>query len=257
MSKISKNPFESHHLYRYKLVWDLIPDTKQTVLDYGAGTGDFLLGLMKKKSIMKLMALEVDKEKLRSISKHKSLKRVKMKMDKVELKNNSVDIVTMLDVLEHVPGEKLVLSEVWRVLKPGGKLILSVPNHGFTEVLDPGNIKFRFPALHRFLYRHILKKTDYTQKFGSGELFGDVSFQKIMWHRHYNLSQLTKLLGSRFNIVRVVYYGMFHTLLSALLEVSQSLFQREPGFLKKMYLLDTRTSFGRFSYSILIEALKS
>ncbi len=43
------------------------------------------------------------------------------------LGNQSADCVTMMDVLEHLRDDKRALSEVARVLKPGGALVLSVP----------------------------------------------------------------------------------------------------------------------------------
>ncbi len=43
------------------------------------------------------------------------------------LRDNCADIVTMLDVLEHLSDDNLALREVQRILKPGGALILSVP----------------------------------------------------------------------------------------------------------------------------------
>lgn len=41
--------------------------------------------------------------------------------------NSEFDFVLSFDVLEHVPSYKDALSEFYRVLKPGGKLILTVP----------------------------------------------------------------------------------------------------------------------------------
>ena len=40
----------------------------------------------------------------------------------------SFDVVTMLDVLEHIPDDRAAASEAWRVLKPGGHLLASSPN---------------------------------------------------------------------------------------------------------------------------------
>jgi SAM-dependent methyltransferase len=39
----------------------------------------------------------------------------------------SFDLVTALDVLEHIPDDRFALSELLRVLKPGGTLLVAVP----------------------------------------------------------------------------------------------------------------------------------
>ena len=46
---------------------------------------------------------------------------------RLPLRDASADCVTMMDVLEHLSDDKRALSEVARVLKPGGALVLSVP----------------------------------------------------------------------------------------------------------------------------------
>ncbi len=43
------------------------------------------------------------------------------------LDGGSCDVVTLLDVLEHLDDERGALSEVWRILAPGGRLVLTVP----------------------------------------------------------------------------------------------------------------------------------
>ena len=40
----------------------------------------------------------------------------------------SFDAVTMFDVLEHVENDLLALTEAWRVLRPGGALLVTTPN---------------------------------------------------------------------------------------------------------------------------------
>jgi SAM-dependent methyltransferase len=40
---------------------------------------------------------------------------------------SSFDIVVCLDVLEHIVEDALVASEIYRVLKPGGRFLISVP----------------------------------------------------------------------------------------------------------------------------------
>jgi SAM-dependent methyltransferase len=44
--------------------------------------------------------------------------------------DNTYDAVVLTQVLEHVPDPEAILSEIYRVLKPDGKLLLSVPLNG-------------------------------------------------------------------------------------------------------------------------------
>jgi 2-polyprenyl-3-methyl-5-hydroxy-6-metoxy-1,4-benzoquinol methylase len=46
----------------------------------------------------------------------------------VTFPEHSFDVVTMLDVLEHVEQPQPLLTEVARLLKPGGRLLVKVPN---------------------------------------------------------------------------------------------------------------------------------
>ncbi|MGH2803322.1 MAG: class I SAM-dependent methyltransferase, partial [Thermoleophilaceae bacterium] len=45
----------------------------------------------------------------------------------------SFDCASCLDVIEHIVPSELLLSEIHRVLKPGGTLILSTPNFGYAK----------------------------------------------------------------------------------------------------------------------------
>ena len=48
-------------------------------------------------------------------------------LDNIPRNESNYDAVVLTQVLEHVPDPKAVLTEIHRVLKPGGKLFLSVP----------------------------------------------------------------------------------------------------------------------------------
>ena len=53
------------------------------------------------------------------------------------LKTESFDVVTALDVLEHVRDDQKMINEIERVLKDGGELVLSTPSRGFIyELFD-------------------------------------------------------------------------------------------------------------------------
>jgi SAM-dependent methyltransferase len=47
------------------------------------------------------------------------------------LKNASIDVVVSFETIEHVADARALVEEVRRVLKPGGRLVLSTPNRAF------------------------------------------------------------------------------------------------------------------------------
>lgn len=61
--------------------------------------------------------------------------------------NDSFDIITMFDVLEHIPNEDLVVSEARRVLKRGGYIFLQTPNNPWNY---PQFESFRFLFKDRY-----------------------------------------------------------------------------------------------------------
>jgi SAM-dependent methyltransferase len=49
--------------------------------------------------------------------------------DEIPLEDSSVDLVWCSEVLEHVPDTAALLSEARRVLRTGGRLLLTTPSH--------------------------------------------------------------------------------------------------------------------------------
>lgn len=94
------------------------------VLDVGCGTGINTVKLKNKtKNIIGLDVKNFIK------NEHKdSFKFVKGDGKKIPFKQNYFDFVTCWDVIEHIKEDSLFLREIFRVLKPGGLLLLSTPN---------------------------------------------------------------------------------------------------------------------------------
>lgn len=67
--------------------------------------------------------------------------------------SNSFDLVAVLDVLEHLDDDEKALREIWRVLKPGGMVVFSVP--AFQSLWSVHDIaldhrrRYLFPNLQR------------------------------------------------------------------------------------------------------------
>jgi 2-polyprenyl-3-methyl-5-hydroxy-6-metoxy-1,4-benzoquinol methylase len=56
--------------------------------------------------------------------------------DVLPYRNESFDVVTMLAVLEHLSFPRAIVAEICRVLKPGGRLLLTVPSKAAKPVLE-------------------------------------------------------------------------------------------------------------------------
>ena len=74
---------------------------------------------------------------------------VNFEFDKLPFENNSIDIIVSLAVIEHIENPDNFLSEIFRVLKPGGIVYISTPNwyYSYKEFYnDPTHVKPYNPA---------------------------------------------------------------------------------------------------------------
>jgi len=93
------------------------------VLDIGAGTGDFLKEA--KQANWQVSGVEPNKgatilAQEKGISLQESLD---------NFNGKTFDVITMWHVLEHVPNLEETISTIEKLLKPGGSLIIAVPNY--------------------------------------------------------------------------------------------------------------------------------
>ena len=97
------------------------------LLEIGCGTGHNLPMLGEFGSID---ALEVDP--IARGMAEKRLRRTVLSSPLPALKglpDNTYDMIAALDVVEHIPDDTAALEGIARVLKPGGKLLMTVPAH--------------------------------------------------------------------------------------------------------------------------------
>lgn len=95
---------------------------KGKLLDIGAGTGEFLV--VAKNDGWQTVGIEPS-AKAKEIAIKKG---VNFAQDLASLESNSFDIITMWHVLEHVPNLEEYISELKRLIKPSGTIIIAVPN---------------------------------------------------------------------------------------------------------------------------------
>ena len=239
--------------------FELIPQKNCRLLDLGCSTGGFLGYLHKKACCRELYGCDVSSEAIAEAQySYPGIKFVHIS-SKIPFPNSYFDVVTMLDVLEHVPNEHDVLSEITRVLVKGGVLILSVPHRGLFAWCDSGNIKFRFPTLHRMFYYYILQDMEtYNKKFrrGSNGLFGDISISDSMWHKHYSVRELVQFLEPNFEIVKIDLFSLFTPILANLNYVYRLFFKRDSAIFRRLLNADCSKEASNFSYNVILKARK-
>jgi len=103
-----------------------VVSTRAVMLDIGCGYGYFMQLCLKKG--YDSIGLDISRWAL-SRALEKSVKTILCDASSnLPLQSSSIDIVTMLDVIEHLDKPQLTLTEIRRVLKPKGVLFISTPN---------------------------------------------------------------------------------------------------------------------------------
>ncbi len=93
------------------------------ILDIGCGTGKNIESFSK---LGKTWGIDISPQAI-NYCKKRGIKNIKLgNAEKTGYRTESFDVVTLLDVLEHVDDNK-TLKEIYRILKPKGILIVSVP----------------------------------------------------------------------------------------------------------------------------------
>lgn len=167
-----------------------MPDGVGAVLDVGCAFSH-MLALLGRKAAARF-GVEYDLSKLlEARQRFHDIHFINGSGEALPLADATMDVVTFFEVLEHVENERRFLQEVHRVLKSGGRIMLSVPNKGQVEWMDMDNLVFTPLLAH-------------ARKCG---LFGGVSDYYLRHHRHYSLDDLRRLFDSLFAIEQVYYGG--------------------------------------------------
>jgi glycosyltransferase involved in cell wall biosynthesis/SAM-dependent methyltransferase len=111
----------------------------QRILDCGCGMGVYLM-LLGKLHRLDLVGVDGDMSRLHWARREAVPADLgQVDITRLPFANNSFDRVLMSEVLEHIGDDRRAAEEVWRVLRPGGVLALSVPHANYPWAWDPIN----------------------------------------------------------------------------------------------------------------------
>ena len=112
-----------------------IPRDAKTILDVGGGSGRYGIALARDFPNSEVRITDILPESLtvgRRISKSLGVSNVKFEQEDVNAlsyPDNSFDVVFCDVVIQHLPESTMAICEMLRVLRPGGRLIVSAANY--------------------------------------------------------------------------------------------------------------------------------
>ena len=95
-------------------------EDKKSILEFGAGRGEFIDRLRTNKNVV-TYASEIDPKYL------KSLKKRHLAFDDITIYHNKFDGVFAIDVLEHVEHDLALMKQIYSAIKKNGKIFIYVP----------------------------------------------------------------------------------------------------------------------------------
>ena len=154
--------------------------------------------------------ITVDKELPQQINQLDNVEYYDMEVPPIGFENCSFDSVVSFQVIEHIEEDMEFVREVARVLRPGGKFVVSTPNAPISLTRNPWHVReYKADELHNLLSCH----------FSNVELYGVVGNEKIMEYYRKNRQSVRKI--TRFDIL-----NLQHRLPRKLLQIPYDLLNR-------------------------------
>jgi len=134
----SDNPIHQRLLKAYYIAEDYIDGD---LLEIGCGEGRGIA--MLKDRVKSFTAIDKIESVIESLSEQ--FPDVKFIQDNIppfnKIEDNSFDVIITFQVIEHIKNDRLFLEEIHRVLKPGGKALITTPNIKKTLTRNPWHIR--------------------------------------------------------------------------------------------------------------------
>ncbi|MBT9146241.1 MAG: putative S-adenosylmethionine-dependent methyltransferase [candidate division WS2 bacterium] len=167
---VANNVIFQRHLVAYNAAETEISGN---VLEVGSGDG-YGLRILSKKAVN---YTAVDKFPTDLSGVGENVQFVQANIPPLPFESNSFDYVVGFQVIEHIDNDKDFCKEIARVLKPGGKLLLTTPNRTMSLTRNPFHIReYLANELHSLM----------AQTFSKVEVKGVFGNEKVMNYYYTN-----------------------------------------------------------------------
>jgi len=140
------------------LIESLYPqDGRLRILDIGCGTGKMLDELA---AFGDVVGADFSPEALQfCVTRGVGADLARADVRRLPFADGTFDVVTAMDIIEHIDDDKAASSEIFRVLRPGGRLLVTVP--AFTSLWSEHD-----EALHHYRRYTVPRLKDLFQRVG-------------------------------------------------------------------------------------------
>lgn len=133
-----QSDYLSDFAFKWPKLEKFIPrDSNITIVDFGCGNGKILGEIKKINPKAKLIGLDISGTALEEAKRNFPEVEIYKIIDgeKFPLSDKLVDFIFSSEVIEHIYDTENAFSEIARILKSGGKILLTTPYHGFVKNL--------------------------------------------------------------------------------------------------------------------------
>ena len=115
-------------LNRYLNIDKCSATNKSTIMDVGCSSGYLLEQISREMPEANLIGADIVYSPLINLAeKYPHIPMFRFDLPHCPLPNDCLDAVTLINVLEHIEDDDLALKQVFRILKPGGLVVIEVP----------------------------------------------------------------------------------------------------------------------------------
>ncbi|MFC1606601.1 class I SAM-dependent methyltransferase [Candidatus Latescibacterota bacterium] len=128
--------------YRDRTTLSLLGETDRKIADIGCGEGITLGKITAAFPANEVMGVDFMDENI-DICRKYGLTVSQGSVYDMDMPDNSLDAALFMEVIEHLEEPEAALTELYRVIKPGGKIILVFPNDAMFKIARIMTLRFR------------------------------------------------------------------------------------------------------------------
>ncbi|HAI74675.1 MAG TPA: SAM-dependent methyltransferase [Microscillaceae bacterium] len=111
-----------------------------------------------------------------------------------DIPDESFDTILSFQVIEHIHQDELFMSEIYRILKPGGKVILTTPNIRFSLTRNPWHVREYSAGKFEKLFSKFFEQV---------EMYGIQGNEKVMQYYERNKESVSKI--TKYDVLNLQY----------------------------------------------------